>query len=203
MQASPDSVVAGGPWQRVSLAFSLDQLPRSWEPDHLLQAERLVRDQNRSVWEAACRAVGRRAHSEPAAGSMLGDLLTSPVMEMRLRGLVALGALAPYRPDEVLEFLQQRLEEAAWNPDPVLLEAILTLLPQLPEGQGIDLMATALEDGRDPVRAAAAGALVHWQSWPWASLVRLVTDPSLIVRASMVKVLSRFVPQDEALQALA
>ncbi|GMU57609.1 MAG: hypothetical protein AMXMBFR33_67550 [Candidatus Xenobia bacterium] len=192
-----------GPWQRVSLAFSLDQYPGPWSDEQFEQAQRLVRDVHRNVWDAACQAVGRRAHGEVAAAQLLGELLTSPVMEMRLRGLVALGALAPNRPEEVLSFLEQRLEEAAWHPDPVLLEGILALLPQVPEGRGIDLMAAALEDDRDAVRAAAAGALIHFQSWPWASLVRLVTDPSIIVRASLVHVLARFVPQDEAVQALA
>lgn len=192
-----------GPWQRASLAYSLDQYPAAWSEEQVQSAQRLVRDVHRSVWEAACQAVGRRAHDEAAAAQLLGELLTSPVMEMRLRGLVALGALAPNRPEEVLSFLEQRLEEAAYHTDPVLLEGILSLLPLVPEGRGIDLMAAALEDDRDAVRAAAAGALIHFQNWPWASLVRLVTDPSVIVRASMVQVLARFVPQDEALQALA
>lgn len=192
-----------GPWQRVSLAFSLDQYPAAWSEDQIGMAQRLVRDVHRSVWEAACQAVGRRAHDEVAAAQLLGELLTSPVMEMRLRGLAALGALAPNRPEEVLSFLEQRLDEAAFHTDPILLEGILALLPLVPEGRGIDLMASALEDEREGVRAAAAGALIHFQSWPWASLVRLVTDPSVNVRASMVNVLARFVPQDEALQALA
>lgn len=202
-QRQETNTSGAGPWQRVSLAFSLDQHPAAWSEDQIGQASRLVRDVHRSVWDAACQAVGRRAHDEAAAAQLLGELLTSPVMEMRLRGLVALGALAPNRPEEVLSFLEQRLDEAAYHTDPVLLEGILALLPLVPEGRGIDLMASALEDERDAVRAAAAGALIHFGDWPWASLVRLVTDPSVNVRASMVQVLSRFVPQDEALQAMA
>jgi len=126
---------------------------------------------------------------DQGAYSAMCDLLLSPVAELRLKGLVALRAMAPSRPDEVLKFLSDRVAEARTTQDPLLLDATFLVFAALPQPLGQPVVERYLEDLNEAVRAAAVSALSFWGEWPDGTLQKLARDPSELVQAGLITVL--------------
>ncbi len=156
----------------------------------LHQLYREVRDHDPEVWELACHRLGERASTEQKAYSAMCDLLTSPLPELRLKGLIALRTMAPAKPDEVLIFLTQRIDEARQDCDPVLLDTAFFVFTTLPNGVGQTLVKGYLNDPSEAVRAAAAAALPFWPTWEPGTYLKLAQDPSIEVRAGLLAALA-------------
>jgi hypothetical protein len=170
---------------------------------------RLLRDPRRAVWEDACYMAGRRAVREAAAYDMIAELLEGPLRELRLRGVIALAAMAESRPDPVAGFFEQALADEEYggaetgrSGDPVLLDALLGLLPRLPPAIGAELFLRAARDAREPVRAAAAASVGQWtEALPSGALIELAHDPSALVRSSLAYAVCAILDNYEAFQA--
>jgi len=166
---------------------------------------REVRDRDPDIWEPACLRLGVVAGSSQDAYTALCDLLISPVRELRLKGLVALRTMAPTRPEEVLSFLSDRIEESRISYDPILLDAAFFVFAALPDQIGQRAVSAYLQDQSEEVRAAAATALPFWPEWPAGTLLRLAQDRSVLVRAGLISALNSLQETSEksrAIQAL-
>lgn len=160
----------------------------SWNPEQLLQVHRLVRDPVPEVWQAACETLGRRAVRDRRARAEVVDLLDSPNWELRLRGLAALSVLGEADSTEILPFLEERLEEAAYVGDAAQLDAVVQAMAHL-EGEG--LAARLLDDPREVVRAALAA---HLEGASPEILRRAAQDESPRVRVALASAVGAFLP---------
>ncbi len=156
----------------------------------LMELYRRVRESQRAVWEPASIALGEQSAENPEAFATLRELLISAVPELRIRGVVGLGALAPARPAEVGAFLEDRLTERSSVEDPILLEAILCSAARLPGSEGGAFFGRCLTDPRPSLRAAALSALEHRSRWPMDRLQGLAQDPSPEVRSALALLLA-------------
>lgn len=195
------AVVEGGVMEeregRRRLAEVLSQLP-AWNADQLLQLHRLVRDAAPEVWNAAAETLGRRAVRDGGARAEVVELLDSPNWELRLRGLRALRLAGEADAAEVMPFLEQRLEEAAWLGDAAQLDAVVQAMAGH-EGEG--LAERLLDDPRETVRAALAA---HLHGASPELLHRVARDESPRVRVALASAVGSFDPMpDDLLWTLA
>jgi len=156
----------------------------------LLELYRRVRESQRAVWEPASIALGELSAEDPEAFATLRELLISAVPELRIRGVVGLGALATARPAEVGAFLEDRLNERSSVDDPILLDAILCSAARLPGTEGGAFFGRCLADPRAALRAAALSALEHRSRWPMDRLKALAQDPAVEVRSALALLLA-------------
>lgn len=185
------AVVEGGLMEEIEgrrhLAEVFSQLP-AWNAEQLLQLHRLVRDPAPQVWTAAAETLGRRAVRDPRARAEVVELLESPNWELRLRGLSALRLVGEADSTDVLPFLEQRLEEAAWLGDAAQLDAVVQTMAWL---EGEQLAERLLDDPRETVRAALAA---HLEGASPALLHRVAQDESPRVRVALASAVGSFSP---------
>lgn len=167
------------------------------------QLHREIRDENPDIWERACHHLGTIAATDQNAYETLCELLLSPHPELCLRGLVALRLVAPSKPDEVLAFLKDRIDEARVQHDPILLDATFFIFTALPNGLGQKTVSRYLEDPNEVIRSAAAAAVSFWPKWPPGTLTKLASDPSLSVRAGLLTALQELEDSADRRESLA
>lgn len=166
------------------------------DPQERLNLHSEVRDQDPDVWEPACHRLGELAATDQVAYKGLCELLLSSVPELRLKGLVALRFMAPTKPDDVLGFLTDLVDESRRNFDPIMLDTAFFVFTALPGQLGRDAVAEYLKDESESVRSGATAALAFWSDWPDGTLTSLAQDSSLLVRASLITALPEI--QDSA-----
>lgn len=154
------------------------------------------------VWNAACVELGQLAQHDEEALEELRFLLKRPGGELRLRGMAALTQIAPLRPLETQQFLQDCLLDNTVDQDMVQADAVFAVLWHLPRAFAQPIFEDAVDDARENVRAAAAGSLCHGRVVPGPSLMRLAQDPSPLVRCSLALALPRLRDLDETSVAL-
>ncbi|MBM3462210.1 MAG: hypothetical protein FJX76_08930 [Armatimonadetes bacterium] len=175
----------------------LEACSEALSPTQLEDLRGLTRHRAVAVWEPACRLLGARAGGEAAAHALLFELLESPLPELRLRGVTALGALAREGSEDARAFVDAALRSSVDHPDPVLLESVMALLPGLPDEAARALLVDCLFDACDAVRAAAAASLSKWTPRPPKMLARLADDTSPLVRGAFVGALVEMAPDEE------
>ena len=161
-----------------------------------------IRDRDPEVWVPACHQLGESAARDQSAYNSLCELLVSPLSELQLKGLVALRTLAPAKPEEVLMFLADRIDEARNHYDPVLLDAVFFALTALPDQLGRKALEIYLRDPNEGVRSAAAASLGSWSEWPEDTLFNLAQDSSILVRAGLIASLAELDDSSDRTRAI-
>ncbi|MBI3928425.1 MAG: hypothetical protein HY319_22980 [Armatimonadetes bacterium] len=152
--------------------------------DELGDLYREMRSHDPAAWRRAAHQLGRQAAVGGLAFTILRGLLTSPSSELKLRGVVALNGVAPWLPDQVVDFLRDRLAETTVWQDPVLLEAVMEVAASLEQAAGT-FVAHCLAHPQPAVRAAACSVLARRADTPWELVQQMASDPSLEVRAAL------------------
>ena len=161
-----------------------------------------IRDQDPEVWVPACHQLGESAARDQSAYNALCELLVSPLSELQLKGLVALRTMAPAKPEEVLMFLADRVDEARTHYDPVLLDAVFFAFTALPDQLGRKAVEIYLKDPDEGVRSAAAASLGSWSVWPDGTLLNLAHDSSVLVRAGLIASLAELDDSSDRTRAI-
>lgn len=162
---------------------------------------RALRDPQPNVWQEASRTLGSLAASSYVAFEELQRLATCPHGELRLRGMHALVHLAPERPEETRALVFELLDGFS-DDDAVFADALLAVVASLPPHQASHIIEDLVDDPREVVRAATAGALVRFRGWRGGLLHDFARDPSDQVRCTLALSLVALADVHETAEAL-